>query len=169
MSMSVRTWLQDHPAPLVLAWRLTETVFKPIGPTFERLGIERSSWMLNPFEDTIKHLLFNCQECGQCVLHYTGMTCPMNCPKQIRNGPCGGVRLNGKCEVYPERDCVWVKGWERIPRTPWARELYRLNPPVDWRLEGMSSWVTMSTKRDQVTTGVEQGYRYGDEVLEVKK
>ena len=74
--------------------------------------------MLNPVEYTIKHLLFNCQECGQCVLHYTGMTCPMNCPKQIRNGPCGGVRLNGKCEVYPERDCVGSRAWERIPKTP---------------------------------------------------
>ena len=167
--MSVRTWLQDYPAPLVFAWRITEAVTKPMKPIFERVGIERSSWLMNPVEITIKHLLFNCQECGQCVLHFTGMTCPMTCPKQIRNGPCGGVRLNGKCEVYPERDCVWVKGIERIPRTPWGREIYRLNPPVDWRLEGLATWVTMPTGLDQVTTGSEQGVRYGDEVVEVKK
>ena len=167
--MSVRTWLQDHPAPLVFAWRITEAVTKPMKPIFERVGIERSSWLMNPVEITIKHLLFNCQECGQCVLHFTGMTCPMTCPKQIRNGPCGGVRLNGKCEVYPERDCVWVKGIGRINKTPWGREIYRLNPPVDWRLEGLSTWVTMPTGLDQVTTGSEQTARYGDEVLEVKK
>ena len=167
--MSVRTWLQDNPAPLVLAWRATEAIMKPLKPVFLRLGIERSSWLLNPVEFTVKRLLFNCQECGQCVLHYTGMTCPMNCPKQIRNGPCGGVRLNGKCEVNPERDCAWVKGWERIAKTPYKRELLRLNPPVDWRLEGQSSWVTMSTGLDQVTTGIEQGVRYGDEVLGVHK
>ena len=64
------------------------------------------------------------------------MTCPMNCPKNLRNGPCGGVRLNGKCEVKPEMDCVWVKGYERAQKTPYAHEFYRLNPPVDWRLEG---------------------------------
>ena len=32
--MSVRTWLQDHPAPLVVAWQLTEAVFKPFKPVF---------------------------------------------------------------------------------------------------------------------------------------
>nr|WP_245947992.1 methylenetetrahydrofolate reductase C-terminal domain-containing protein [Halomonas montanilacus] len=28
--------------------------------------------------------------CGQCILSSTGMSCPMNCPKSLRNGPCGG-------------------------------------------------------------------------------
>jgi hypothetical protein len=167
--MSVRTWLQDHPAPLVLAWRVTEAVMKPMGPLFNRVGIERSSWIVNPVEYTVKHLLFNCQECGQCILHYTGMTCPMNCPKQIRNGPCGGVRLNGKCEVKPEMDCVWVKGIGRAPKTPYAREIYRLNPPIDWQLPGMATWVTMPTGRDEIKTGSETKLRYGDEVLEAKK
>lgn len=31
----------------------------------------------------------------------------MNCPKGLRNGPCGGT-LDGKCEVIPELDCVWT-------------------------------------------------------------
>ena len=31
----------------------------------------------------------------------------MNCPKGLRNGPCGGT-LDGKCEVIPEIDCVWT-------------------------------------------------------------
>jgi methylenetetrahydrofolate reductase (NADPH) len=51
--------------------------------------------------------------CGQCVLHSTGMTCPMNCPKTLRNGPCGGVREDGHCEVKPEMRCVWLKAYER--------------------------------------------------------
>ena len=76
------------------------------------------------------------------MLHYNGMTCPMNCPKNLRNGPCGGVRLNGHCEVKPEMDCVWVKGIERIKKTPYGHEILRLNPPVDWRLKGQASWVT---------------------------
>lgn len=164
--MSLRTYLQDHPAFLVWSWRLTEKILIRFKPVFERLGIERSSRLVGPPEEVVKHLLFNCQSCGQCVLHYTGMTCPMNCPKNLRNGPCGGVRLNGACEVKPEMVCVWVKAVERAPRTPYAGEIYRLNPPVDWQLDGMASWVTFATGRDQITTGSETKMRYASEALE---
>jgi hypothetical protein len=166
--MSLRTYLQDHPAPLVRSWQLTERVLILMKRVFERVGLERSSRFVKPPEEILKNLLFDCQTCGQCVLHYTGMTCPMGCPKQIRNGPCGGVRLNGKCEVKPEMDCVWVKAIERAPRTPFAHEIYRLNPPVDWRLDGMASWVTFSLGRDQIATGSEKTPRYGSEILEGK-
>ena len=62
-------------------------------------------------EKIIKGFLFDCQMCGNCVLSSTGMACPMNCPKTLRNGPCGGVRENGNCEVKPEMKCVWVEAW----------------------------------------------------------
>lgn len=58
-------------------------------------------------EKWLKEKLFGCQTCGQCVLSHTAMICPMNCPKGLRNGPCGGT-LDGKCEVIPEIDCVWT-------------------------------------------------------------
>lgn len=51
--------------------------------------------------------MFGCQTCGQCILTHTKLICPMNCPKGLRNGPCGGT-LDGKCEVIPELDCVWT-------------------------------------------------------------
>jgi hypothetical protein len=163
--MSLRTYLQDHPTPLVWMWRATEAVLKSMKPLFERVGVDRSSAIVQPVEEMGKHLIFNCQACGQCLLHYTGMTCPMNCPKNLRNGPCGGVRLNGHCEVKPEMDCVWVKGYERIQKTPYASEFYRLNPPVDWRLEKTSSFVNMSVGRDQVPTGIETTIRYAIEAV----
>ena len=62
-------------------------------------------------EKIVKGFLFDCQMCGNCVLSSTGMACPMNCPKTLRNGPCGGVRENGNCEVKPEMKCVWVEAW----------------------------------------------------------
>ena len=102
-------------------------------------------------EYAVKKPVFNCQMCGQCVLHSTGMTCPMNCPKLLRNGPCGGVRPDGHCEVKPEMRCVWVKAVERAPRTPWAHELDDLRPPVDNRLWGTSSWRNFFSKRDKRT------------------
>ena len=75
--------------------------------------------------------------CGQCVLHSTGLTCPMTCPKTRRNGPCGGVRPDGRCEVKPEMRCVWLKAYERSERLPlWQGHIDQVRPPVDNRLKG---------------------------------
>lgn len=102
-------------------------------------------------EDLIKKIGFNCQMCGQCILHSTGLTCSMNCPKNIRNGPCGGVRANGHCEVKPEMRCVWVRAFERSAYTPWADHMLHINPPVDRQLQDTSSWINLMTGRDMVT------------------
>jgi hypothetical protein len=100
-------------------------------------------------EKPLKEITFDCRMCGQCILHSTGMTCPMRCPKNLRNGPCGGVRENGNCEVFPDLPCVWVLAWKRSRRLgPWRDHMHHLNPPVDWRLEGSSSWVNSVTGRD---------------------
>ncbi len=105
---------------------------------------------LAAIEYAAKKPVFGCQMCGQCVLHSTGMTCPMNCPKQMRNGPCGGVRENGHCEVKPEMRCVWLKGYERSRKLPlWQEDFNELRPPVDNRLWGTSSWRNFFTKRDR--------------------
>lgn len=55
-----------------------------------------------------------CQQCGECLLGRTAGICPLTqCPKGLLNGPCGGSR-NGKCEVNPDRDCAWVRIYERL-------------------------------------------------------
>lgn len=57
-----------------------------------------------------------CRACGQCVLNYTGGICPVAyCAKGLLNGPCGGA-MDGKCEVDSERDCIWLKIYERLKR-----------------------------------------------------
>jgi hypothetical protein len=90
--------------------------------------------------------------CGQCVLHSTGLTCPMTCPKTLRNGPCGGVRANGHCEVKPEMECVWLKAYERSERLPvWRSHIDHLRPPVDNQLKGSSSWLNLFSGRDRQT------------------
>lgn len=164
--MSLRTRLQDHPFLLVQAWKGTEGLLNLLSRPLQRLGLERASRWVKPIEKPIKRLLFDCRMCGQCVLHYTGMTCPMTCPKQLRNGPCGGVQMDGKCETDPEMACVWVKALERLERTPYEGEKLRLNPPVDWQLEEKASWVTLALGRDQVPTGSEQDPRYASEVMD---
>ena len=89
-----------------------------------------------------KGVVFDCRMCGQCVLHVTGMTCPMTCPKNLRNGPCGGVRTDGNCEIIPEMPCVWVQAWERSKHMPrYGPEILNVLPPLDRQLEGSSAWV----------------------------
>ncbi|WP_046471771.1 methylenetetrahydrofolate reductase C-terminal domain-containing protein [Allosalinactinospora lopnorensis] len=107
--------------------------------------------LLTTIEHAVKKPVWGCSMCGQCVLHSTGLTCPMNCPKKLRNGPCGGVREDGGCEVDPDMTCVWLKAQgrsERMPRT-WREEFDDLRPPVDSRLQGTSSWVNLLTGRDK--------------------
>jgi hypothetical protein len=93
--------------------------------------------------------MFGCHMCGQCVLHSTGLTCPMNCPKNLRNGPCGGVREDGRCEVDPEMHCVWLAAYTRSRRLPHRGEFSELRPPLDHRLWGTSSWRNLATGRDK--------------------
>src|SRR4051812_698063 len=91
-------------------------------------------------EAAVKKPIFGCRMCGQCVLHSTGLTCPMTAPKQLRNGPGGGVRPDGGCEVAPTMRCVWLRAVERSGRLPGREETHALRPPVDNRLWGTSSW-----------------------------
>ena len=109
--------------------------------------------LLRPVETIVKVPLFDCRMCGQCVLHSTGLVCPMTCPKNIRNGPCGGVRLDSRCEVKPEMQCVWVKAYALSQRLMWPHEFHDLRPPVDWSIQGSASWMNLLTGRDQVVSG----------------
>lgn len=104
--------------------------------------------VLIPVEHAFKEAVFGCHMCGQCILHSTGMTCPMECPKNLRNGPCGGVGLDGSCEVDRTMTCVWFNAVNRSARLPWHDDIYQINPPVDWSLKGSSSWVNVLVGRD---------------------
>jgi hypothetical protein len=98
-----------------------------------------------------KETVWDCRMCGQCILHSTGLTCPMRCPKNLRNGPCGGTLQDGSCEVVPEMRCVWVEAWERSRSLPlWRDHILHVERPTDWRLQETSSWENLVTGRDRV-------------------
>ena len=97
-----------------------------------------------------KGLLFDCKMCGDCVLHSTGMTCPMTCPKNLRNGPCGGVRQDGHCEIIPEMTCVWLQAWERSRKMPvYGGRILNVLPPLDRSLKGTSAWINEFSGRSE--------------------
>ena len=58
-----------------------------------------------------------CGACGDCFLDRTGGVCPIvRCAKGLLNGPCGGTRKGGKCEIDPEKDCAWVLIYRRLEK-----------------------------------------------------
>ena len=84
-----------------------------------------------------------CKSCGDCLqdhLDYAG--CSMRwCYKELRNGPCGGSRVDGTCEARPEQECIWnvvYRGALAMGDDPqkFARTLI---PPRDWRLDGTNA------------------------------
>jgi len=95
-------------------------------------------------EAGLKGFLFDCQMCGNCALSKTGMSCPMNCPKTMRNGPCGGVRPNGMCEVKPEMRCVWVEAWDGASRMKDGDAIKSIEFAIDHRDKGTSTWLKLA-------------------------
>ena len=133
-------WLQDHPHFLEIAYHTFERMLGPF-----QHWLVPSGWTERVFvnlEIISKVPLFDCRMCGQCVLHSTGMTCPMTCPKTLRNGPCGGVLVNGHCEVKPEMPCVWVQAWQRSNNMGEDGDQIRsIQAPLNNRLQGTSAWI----------------------------
>jgi hypothetical protein len=146
--IAMRRWSVRHARGLETTYRLLERVFVALDPVWRRLGYQRIDAPVAAVERVVKGLLFDCKMCGQCALSATGMSCSMNCPKNLRNGPCGGVRANGHCEVDPAMPCVWVLAYEGSRRMRDGSTAIRfVQPPVDRRLEGRSSWLAVARER----------------------
>ena len=145
---AVRQWSVRHARGLNAFYRSFEALLVRLEPLWRAIGYERLERPVAAIERQVKGVLFDCRMCGQCVLSATGMSCPMNCPKNLRNGPCGGVRDDGNCEVRPEMKCVWrlaVAGSERIPGG--AAALREVQHALDRRLVGRSSWLRAVRER----------------------
>ena len=139
---AVRRWSVRHARGLNAFYRGFESLLVACAPLWRLIGYQRLERPVAAVERVVKGVLFDCQMCGQCVLSSTGMSCPMNCPKQLRNGPCGGVRDNGHCEVRPVMRCVWVEAVAGAARIPGGAEsIAAAQHAVDRRLQGRSSWL----------------------------
>jgi hypothetical protein len=148
----MRKWSVRHASALSRIYAWLESLLVRLDPLWRAIGHERLEKPFATVERTVKGFLFDCQMCGDCVLSSTGMSCPMNCPKHLRNGPCGGVRENGNCEVVPAMKCVWVAAYEGSQDIPGGVQAMRvIQFAVDRRLSGTSSWLRVV--RDKTGAG----------------
>ena len=141
---AMRLWSIRHARGLERLYDGFERALIALGPALARLGFARIERPVAALEAAVKGALFDCRMCGQCVLSSTGMSCPMNCPKNLRNGPCGGVRGDGHCEVYPAMPCVWVKAYEGSRLMAQGDKIAVVQPAIDHRLKGRSSWLAVA-------------------------
>jgi methylenetetrahydrofolate reductase (NADPH) len=139
----LRLWSLRHAGGLHALYGRLARWAPALAPWVRGLGQARAAAWIMPVERAAKSAFFDCRMCGQCALAVTGMVCPMGCAKQMRNGPCGGVRANGHCEVNPARRCTWVAATEGDARVQAGHTAAWTHAaaPLDHRRSGQSTWL----------------------------
>jgi len=74
-----------------------------------------------------------CSGCGECRLAEFMGICPVSrCSKRLFNGPCGGSRSDGKCEIGLDIDCAWQQIHERAKALGLTDKLNSIAEVQDW-------------------------------------
>ncbi len=148
---TIKYWSIRHSRFMEKLYNGFEWVLIRCAPLMKMIGHDRLEKPVAALERTVKGVMFDCRMCGKCALSSTGMSCSMNCPKQLRNGPCGGVRANGNCEVIPDMPCVWVKAWEGAQAMEAGSKIMDVQQPVDQSIRETSTWLRIVREK---TNGV---------------
>ena len=109
--------------------------------------------LLAKTELLVKGPLYGCRMCGNCLLQETAFICPMECPKGMRNGPCGGVTPEKNCYIDETRKCVWYAIYKRALKTGREEKLLEVLPPLDWNKVGTETWGDVMRQVRKVGTG----------------
>lgn len=123
-------------------------------------GAEQSLWtkVLSP-STLYRKATLGCVDCGDCVqdhLNYAG--CSMRwCYKELRNGPCGGSRVDGTCEARPEQDCIWNQIYlaTLAAGDDPKKFAHVLVPPRNWSLDKTNALVNRFTGGDNATKRID--------------
>jgi hypothetical protein len=74
-----------------------------------------------------------CRSCGTCLLGDTGGICPVTrCSKGVLNGPCGGTREDGSCELADGIHCAWHDIHDRLKAQGRLSQILIVRPPMEW-------------------------------------
>jgi methylenetetrahydrofolate reductase (NADPH) len=123
-------------------------------PAFFPFKKERfSRRLLARTELLVKGPLFGCRMCGNCLLQETAFICPMECPKGLRNGPCGGAKPDN-CYVDETRKCIWYCIYNKAVKMGREEKLLEVLPPLDWEKVGTGTWGDIARQVKKVGHGV---------------
>jgi len=133
------------------------SVFKPARrwqPAFYPFKKEKfGKRVLGKTELLIKGPVFGCRMCGNCLLQETAFICHMQCPKGLRNGPCGGITPDKMCYVDNTRKCIWYAIYKRALKTGREEMLMEVLPPLDYNKTGTETWGDVVRQVRKVGTG----------------
>jgi methylenetetrahydrofolate reductase (NADPH) len=115
-------------------------------------GEKFSMRLLAKTELLVKGPLYGCRMCGNCLLQETAFICPMECPKGLRNGPCGGAAPD-KCYVDESRKCIWYCIYNKAVKMGREEKLMEVLPPLDWEKTGTETWGDVAKQIKKVGTG----------------
>lgn len=125
-------------------------LMKGLSGKLEGTRIEKT---FHKLEHITKVMIFDCKDCGDCALIDIAYICPMSqCPKNQRNGACGGS-FKGWCEVYPgKKQCVYVRAYARLKKNGEEGQLREnIVPPCNWDLYQTSSWINFYLGKDHAS------------------
>jgi methylenetetrahydrofolate reductase (NADPH) len=143
--------------PIFTPARRWQPAFRP----FKREPLGRRA--LASIELMVKGPMFGCRMCGNCLLQETAFICPMECPKGVRNGPCGGSTVE-HCYVDETRPCIWYKIYDRAFKMGREEMLLEVLPPLDWDKTGGETWLDVFDQTKEVGVGnFVSGMLSGDE------
>jgi methylenetetrahydrofolate reductase (NADPH) len=143
-------------------------LFKPMRSLAQAIDGSSLERAFTHVEHIVKTITNECLQCGDCGLFDVAYICPTSqCPKELRNGPCGGS-FEGWCEVYPnERQCIYVRAYRRLKHYGKEDSLgaYQV-PPVDHRLRRTASWLNYYMGRDHTAKrlGIEPPKKKGSKI-----
>ena len=127
-------------------------LFRPMKALAQAVDGSRLEGAFTRLEDIAKDLTNECRHCGDCAMAELAYLCPMSqCPKNQRNGPCGGS-YEGWCERFPgKKQCVWVRAYSRL-KSEGAEDTLATTyvPPANHALSGTSSWLNFYLNRDHL-------------------
>jgi len=166
LNQEARTRLQDRPldAEIECAYGFSrffhQLMYEPGRNLYgvmkglcKKVQGSRVEGFFHKLEHLTKVALFDCRDCGDCALIDAAYLCPMSqCPKNQRNGACGGS-FQGWCEVYPgKRKCVYVRAYARLKKHGEQEQMEKnIVPPCNWDLYQSSSWINYYLGKDHTS------------------
>ncbi len=121
-------------------------VFLMLHPLWKAIGYARAEGPVKFIEKRVKGFLFDCRMCGQCVLSSTGMSCPMNCPKQLAQRPLRRRARQRQLRGRARHALRLGQGLGRLAQHGKGDAILNVQKPVDQSLRETSAWLRVTAQ-----------------------